>query len=83
MKRDQHEPRRTRDAAPVPAALQIGQAIRSARQARHLTQDDLAAFMDVPRQAIIRLEAGEHPEYLRRLVDVLELLGMDLKAVPR
>jgi transcriptional regulator with XRE-family HTH domain len=64
-------------------ARQLGAAIRARRLAEGLNQDDLAAYLGVPRQAVIRLEAGEHPEYLARLVAALELLGMDLQAVPR
>lgn len=83
MERVPHGRQPDRDSAPLPAAVEIGQAIRRARRARNVTQEDLAGFLDVPRQAIIRLEAGECPDYMRRLVEVLELLGMDLRAVPR
>ena len=45
-------------------ALPIGQRIREAREARDLTQTELAALVRVSQSSISQIEAGDiHPSY--------------------
>ena len=61
----------------------LGQAIRDARKARGMTQQDLADATGLSREYIHQLEAGRPTQQLERLVRTLNSLGIDLVAQPR
>ncbi len=57
------------------ADLTVGQRIRSARKAKGLSMDKLAALLGTYRRQIIRWEQGVNrpgPAYVARLAEVLE-----------
>ncbi len=54
--------------------LIIGQAIREAREARHLTQEDLAAAVGIQRTSIVNAEAGNQ----RIQIDTLYRIAVHL-----
>jgi transcriptional regulator with XRE-family HTH domain len=59
----------------------IGQAIRSARLARGVTQDDLAVLLDVDRTLISRYERGSRTMPAPALVQVFAYLEYSLSAL--
>ena len=64
----------TRIASPA----DIGAAVRLARKAAGLRQDDLAGLAGVGTRFLIELEAGKPTMRLDKLLDVLGTLGINL-----
>ena len=56
----------------------IGSAIRHARTQRGLSQQELADLLGINRQYLVDLEHGRATTQLRRLVALLNSLGLDL-----
>lgn len=61
--------------------LQVGAALRAARLARGLRQDDLAQLLQVDRSTIARYEAGERAMSVSTLVQVARLLNQSVSAL--
>lgn len=64
-------------------AAGVGEQIEQARARQRLTQADLAALVGVSRTYISELEGGKETTHLRRLVAVLDALGLELVVQPR
>ena len=63
--------------------IEIGATLRSARQARGLTQDELARLAGVGRTSLSQLENGSIGEIgIRKILRVCAVLGLELQAVP-
>ena len=63
--------------------IEIGSTLRSARQARGLTQDELARLAGVGRSSLSQLENGSIGEIgIRKVLRVCAVLGLELQAVP-
>ena len=56
----------------------IGKAIRSARKAQGLRQDDLAGLAGVGTRFVIEVERGKETSQLGRVLHLLAVLGCDL-----
>ena len=54
----------------------IGQAVRSARESRELTQDDLAAKVQLTRVSITNLESGNQRSPVHVIYQIAEVLGV-------
>lgn len=63
--------------------LDIGQAVRQARKAQGLRQDELAAAAGVGVRFVVELERGKPTVRLDRLLLVLSAVGLDLRVGPR
>ena len=61
----------------------IGQAIRRARKAMGLRQDELAAAAGVGLRFLVELERGKPTAQIGRALAVLNALGLDLNLVTR
>lgn len=70
----------TRRPARLRAPGDIGLAIQQARMARGMTQRDLADELGVTQSTISAIESGGSTIYLRRILDVARLTGIDLTA---
>jgi transcriptional regulator with XRE-family HTH domain len=64
-------------------ASMVGKTIRDARKHTGLSQEDLAALAGVERHYLGQLEKGKVTGHLRRLVGVLDALGLELRVVDR
>lgn len=64
-------------------ATELGRVIERHRRAATLTQEELAAMIDIDRQYLSELERGKVTRHLARLVATLDALGLVLTAVPR
>ena len=63
--------------------FQIGKEIRSARKKQHLTQSALANTLGMSRTTIGQIENGTVQDIgVRKLVRILEYLGLELKVRP-
>lgn len=62
----------------ITSPADIGAAVRSARKAAGLRQDDLAGLAGVGTRFLIELEAGKPTMRLDKLLSVLATLGIDL-----
>jgi len=63
--------------------IEIGATLRSARQARGLTQDELARLAGIGRTSLSQLENGSIGEIgIRKILRVCAVLGLELQAVP-
>jgi transcriptional regulator with XRE-family HTH domain len=60
----------------VTFSTQLGAGLRLAREARHLSQDDVARLAGVSRKQVSLLEAGHHLPTLRTLLRLLDALGV-------
>lgn len=58
--------------------LQIGNAVREARHAQGLRQDQLAGAAGVGLRFIVELEAGKSTIQLGKTIQVLKTLGLNL-----
>lgn len=56
----------------------LGQALRRARQAQGLDQQDLADALDVHRSYLVGVENGHTTLALTRLIVALDLVGLEL-----
>ena len=57
---------------------ELGRAIAEARQRGGVTQAELAEWLGVSRIAIVELESGMQVRRLQRVVDALDVLGLEL-----
>ena len=63
--------------------IEIGAALRSARQARGLTQGELARLADIGRTSLSQLENGTMGEIgVRKILRVCAVLGLELQIMP-
>ena len=58
----------------------FGNALGSARRARGITQQQLAAELGVPQSTVSQLESGQSTIYLRRVLAAARTLDMQLFA---
>lgn len=61
----------------------IGDNIRTARTARHLSQEQLAELAGSDRKTINRIEQGIHPTDIDRLLLIAHALGVPLPKLVR
>lgn len=66
---------------PMPLT-RLGQAIRSMRQHRGLTQQDVASRAGVPRRKVIEVEQGSARVAIETYAKVAHALGGELSVVP-
>ena len=64
-------------------ARQLGAEIAAARRRLGLSQQELGEFAGTDRFYVGALEHGKQTEHLRRLVEVLDALGLELTVVSR
>lgn len=65
------------------AVANLAAAIRQARVDAGLTQAELGAFVGASRFAVADLEAGKVTTQLRRLIETLDAVGLELVVEPR
>lgn len=67
-------------AAPlvVRSAADLGQVVRQQRQASGLRQIDLAGIGNTGNRLIVDIEKGKPTVQLQKVLDVLDLLGLEL-----
>lgn len=61
----------------------LGAAIRQARKAMGLRQDELAAAAGVGLRFLVELERGKPSVQLGKVLQVMDALGLDLGVQPR
>ncbi|WP_310460344.1 type II toxin-antitoxin system Y4mF family antitoxin [Sphaerotilus sp.] len=59
-------------------ATDIGQVVRAQRQSQGLRQIDLAGIGNTGNRLIVDIEKGKPTVQLQKVLDVLELLGLEL-----
>lgn len=64
-------------------ASELGAAIRKARKAMGLRQDELAAAAGVGLRFLVEVERGKPSVQLGRVLQVLDALGLDILVLPR
>ena len=66
-----------------PSSLGIGQTLRLARSARHLTQAQFAAASGVPLRTLIRVEAGDDNVKIGTYARAAQALGLHLATLQK
>jgi transcriptional regulator with XRE-family HTH domain len=61
----------------------LGSTIRTARTAATLTQAELGTFIGADRFAVAALENGLATTQVRRLIKLLDVIGLELSVTPR
>jgi len=59
-------------------AADIGQVVRAQRQSQGLRQTDLAGIGNTGNRLIVDIEKGKPTVQLQKVLDVLELLGLEV-----
>jgi HTH-type transcriptional regulator / antitoxin HipB len=62
---------------------QLAHQVRERRKSLHLTQDDLADLAGCSARFVRALEGGKEGVRLDKLLDVVEVLGLELVLEPR
>lgn len=62
----------------VRSAADVGQIVREQRQALNLRQVDLAGIGNTGNRLIVDIEKGKPTAQLQKVLDVLDLLGLEL-----
>jgi HTH-type transcriptional regulator / antitoxin HipB len=73
------QPRWTRPRS----ATDLGRFVRRVRRHRGITQDALAADLGITRQYLSELENGAENLYVRRLFEIFDELGIDVRLEER
>ena len=64
--------------APIRSAADVGQIVRAQRQQLGLRQIDLAGIGNTGNRLIVDIENGKPTVQLQKVLDVLDLLGLEL-----
>lgn len=59
-------------------ANQVGQILRARRKARRVSQEQLAAKLDLSQNRLSEIESGVAPLTLERLITLANVLGLQL-----
>ena len=76
---DQHSPI-GQHRAKLQAPADFGLAIQQARIARGMSQQNLAALLELPQSTISEIESGKSTIYLRRLISLASATGIEFTA---
>lgn len=66
-----------------PAAKRLATQIKAARRHAGLTQAELGEFVGADRYAIAAMESGRLTTQVRRLLEVLDAVGLEVELRPR
>lgn len=64
-------------------AAEIGQVVRAQRQSQGLRQIDLAGIGNTGNRLIVDIEKGKPTVQLQKVLDVLDLLGLEVVLRPK
>lgn len=67
-------------AARLSSTVELGQLVRKIRKEQGLTQLDVAGLAGLSNRFIIDLERGKETLQVKKVLDVLSLLGVELTA---
>lgn len=70
-------------AAAVHSAAELGQLVREQRHKLSLRQIDLAGIGNTGNRLIVDIEKGKPTVQLQKVLDVLDLLGLELVVRPK
>lgn len=70
----------TKHTARLRAPGDFGLALQQARLARGLSQSQLAKELDVPQSTISEIESGKATIYIRRLLSIARIAGVEFAA---
>lgn len=70
----------TRQTSRLRAPADIGRALQQSRLTAGLTQAQLAAELDVPQSTISQIETGTPTIYVRRILEIARITGLELTA---
>lgn len=70
----------TKRTARLRAPADFGLALQQARLARGLSQSQLAKELDVPQSTISEIESGKATIYIRRLLSIARITGVEFAA---
>ncbi|WP_069387751.1 helix-turn-helix transcriptional regulator [Cellulosimicrobium cellulans] len=65
------------------SATDLGRFVRRVRRHRGITQEALAADLGITRQYVSELENGAENLYVRRLFEIFDELGIDVRLEER
>ncbi|MDY0962456.1 helix-turn-helix domain-containing protein [Massilia sp. CFBP9026] len=71
-------PRNTVDEISITSVGELGKLIRQTRKAQKMTQEDVSGLAGLGNRFIIDLEHGKETVQAQKVIDVLNLLGLDL-----
>lgn len=71
-------PRNTVDEISITSVRELGKLIRQTRKAQKMTQEDVSGLAGLGNRFIIDLEHGKETVQAQKVIDVLNLLGLEL-----
>lgn len=69
-----------RNRAQMRTPADFGLAIQQARLAQGLSQNQLAARLNIPQATLSQIEGGKSTIFMRRLLEIMRATGIDLTA---
>ncbi len=70
----------TRFSARLQTPAAVGLAVQQARLAKGLSQKELAGELGIPQSTVSEIEGGKSTIYLRRLLEIARVTGIELTA---
>ncbi|WP_313623507.1 helix-turn-helix transcriptional regulator [Achromobacter sp.] len=73
------------DAFPVAvhSSAELGELVRAVRRSQGLLQADLAGLSGTGNRFVVDLERGKPTLQLQKVLDMLDLLGLEVQVVPK
>ncbi|MDY0978256.1 type II toxin-antitoxin system Y4mF family antitoxin [Massilia sp. CFBP9012] len=71
-------PPNTADEVSITSVRELGKLIRQTRKAQKMTQEDVSGLAGLGNRFIIDLEHGKETVQAQKVIDVLNLLGLEL-----
>jgi len=64
---------------PITSVAELGQIVREVRKQQNLTQEDVMGLAGFGNRFIIDLERGKETVQMQKVIEVLQLLGLELQ----
>ncbi|KRC73099.1 hypothetical protein D3C87_575160 [compost metagenome] len=68
---------------PIHSSTDLGEVVRAARRSQGLLQTDLAGLSGTGNRFVVDLERGKPTLQLQKVLDMLDLLGLEVQVVPK
>lgn len=67
----------------VHSATELGELVKAVRRSQGLLQTDLAGLSGTGNRFVVDLERGKPTLQLQKVLDMLDLLGLEVQVVPK
>ena len=68
---------------PIRTSTELGELVKAVRRSQGLLQADLAGLSGTGNRYVVDLERGKPTLQLQKVLDMLDLLGLEVRVVPK